>query len=104
MSANLVNIIFGMKIRQARTEANMSLTEFAAACDLSPSYVTEIEKGRKYPRADKIMRIAEVMAKAMMISSPSAWMLRWPTWKPRWLRPHSNVFHLRSLAWSQVIW
>ncbi|MBE7532709.1 MAG: helix-turn-helix domain-containing protein [Chloroflexi bacterium] len=64
MSANLVNIIFGMKMRQARTEANMTLTEFAAACDLSPSYVTEIEKGRKYPRADKIMKIAEVLGKS----------------------------------------
>lgn len=64
MSANLVNIIFGMKMRQARTELNMTLSEFAAACDLSPSYVTEIEKGRKYPRADKIMKIAEVLGKS----------------------------------------
>ncbi|HUM68444.1 MAG TPA: helix-turn-helix transcriptional regulator, partial [Chloroflexota bacterium] len=64
MSANLVNIIFGMKMRQARTEANMTLTEFAAACDLSPSYVTEIEKGRKYPRSDKIMKIAEVLGRS----------------------------------------
>lgn len=64
MSANLVNIIFGMKVRQARTEAKYSLTEFAAQCELSPSYVTEIEKGRKYPRADKIMRMAEVLGKS----------------------------------------
>lgn len=61
MSVNLVNIVFGMKIRQARTEAGLTLTEFAAQSDLSPSYVTEIEKGRKYPRADKIMRMAEVL-------------------------------------------
>ena len=61
MSVNLVNIVFGMKIRQARTEAGLSLSEFAVQSDLSPSYVTEIEKGRKYPRADKIMRMAEVL-------------------------------------------
>jgi transcriptional regulator with XRE-family HTH domain len=61
MSVNLVNIVFGMKIRQARTEAGLSLSEFAAQSDLSPSYVTEIEKGRKHPRADKIMRMAEVL-------------------------------------------
>ncbi|MDJ0757000.1 MAG: XRE family transcriptional regulator [Ardenticatenaceae bacterium] len=64
MNTQLVNIIFGMKVRQARTEAGLNLTEFAAQCDLSSSYVTEIEKGRKYPRADKIMRMAEVLGRA----------------------------------------
>lgn len=64
MTAKLVNIIFGMKIRQARMETGLSLTDFASACDLSASYVTEIEKGRKYPRADKIMRMAEVLGKS----------------------------------------
>lgn len=44
-------------------EVNLTLTEFAQQCELSPSYVTEIEKGRKYPRVDKIMRIAEVLDK-----------------------------------------
>jgi len=63
MSPNLVNIIFGMKVRQARTENGLTLTEFASQCDLSPSYVTEIEKGRKYPRADKIMKIAETLGR-----------------------------------------
>ncbi len=64
MAAKLVNIIFGMKIRQARMETGLSLTDFASACDLSASYVTEIEKGRKYPRADKIMRMADVLGKS----------------------------------------
>ncbi len=64
MSLALINIIFGMKVRQARTEAGLTLTEFAAQCDLSPSYVTEIEKGRKYPRADKIMKMAETLGKS----------------------------------------
>lgn len=64
MSTNLINIIFGMKVRQARTEADLTLSEFAQLCQLSPSYVTEIEKGRKYPRANKIMKIAEVLDKS----------------------------------------
>ncbi len=64
MTTNLINIIFGMKVRQARLETNMTLSEFAAASDLSPSYVTEIEKGRKHPRADKIMRMAETLGKS----------------------------------------
>ena len=63
MNTQLVNIIFGMKVKQARLETGMTLTEFANQSELSPSYVTEIEKGRKYPRADKIMKIAEVLEK-----------------------------------------
>lgn len=63
MNTESVNIIFGMKVRQARLEANLSLSEFANRCDLSPSYITEIEKGRKYPKADKIMKMAEVLCK-----------------------------------------
>ena len=63
MGPNLVNVIFGMKVRQARMEEGLTLSEFATQCDLSPSYVTEIEKGRKYPRADKIMKIAEALGK-----------------------------------------
>ena len=64
MASDLVNIIFGMKLRQARTEADLTLTEFAVQCELSPSYVTEIEKGRKYPRYDKILKMAEVLDKS----------------------------------------
>jgi transcriptional regulator with XRE-family HTH domain len=61
MSLDLINIIFGMKVRQARLDAGLTLTEFAALCDLSPSYVTEIEKGRKYPRTDKIVKMAQAL-------------------------------------------
>ncbi len=60
---NLVHLIFGMKVRQARTEAGLSLSELAARCDLSPSYLTEIEKGRKYPKPDKIMKMAQALGK-----------------------------------------
>jgi transcriptional regulator with XRE-family HTH domain/Zn-dependent peptidase ImmA (M78 family) len=58
---DLINIIFGMKVRQARMDAGLTLSEFAAMCDLSPSYLTEIEKGRKYPRTDKIVKMADAL-------------------------------------------
>ena len=64
MDTQLINIIFGMKIRQARIEANLTLAELAAQCDLSPSYMTEVEKGRKYPRADKIIKMAAALHKS----------------------------------------
>lgn len=61
MDTKLINIIFGMKLRQARTEAGFSLTDFAKQAGLSASYMTEVEKGRKYPRTDKIVKMAEVL-------------------------------------------
>lgn len=60
MKTDLMNIIFGMKVKKARLAMKMSLTAFAKACRLSASYLTEIEKGRKYPKRDKIMQIARV--------------------------------------------
>src|SRR5690606_33501966 len=48
-------------LRQARLSQGLSLSELAARAGLSPSYVTEIEKGRKYPKADKILRLARAL-------------------------------------------
>ncbi len=64
MNVELVNVIFGMKVRQARLEAGLSLSEFATRCGLSASYVTEIEKGRKHPRPDKVMKMAQELGKS----------------------------------------
>lgn len=63
MRTDLINIIFGMKVRQARTEMGLSLKDFAAQCEMSASYITEIEKGRKYPKIDKIMKMSTVLDK-----------------------------------------
>lgn len=63
MSLDLVTIIFGMKVRQARLEAGLTLTDLARQSELSPSYLTEIEKGRKYPRSDKIIKMAAALGK-----------------------------------------
>ncbi|MBO8141295.1 MAG: helix-turn-helix domain-containing protein [Firmicutes bacterium] len=61
MPLNPIHIIFGLKLRQARLSKGMSVTELAERAGMSASYVTEIEKGRKYPKADKIMRLAEAL-------------------------------------------
>lgn len=63
MGVDLVNVIFGMKVRQARLEAGLTLTDLARQSEMSPSYLTEIEKGRKYPRTDKIVSMAAVLGK-----------------------------------------
>ncbi|MBS1256315.1 MAG: HTH-type transcriptional regulator RamB [Deltaproteobacteria bacterium] len=51
--------IFGMKLRNYRKEKGLGLKELAAVSGLSASYINEIEKGKKYPKAEKIMLLAE---------------------------------------------
>lgn len=36
MGIDLINIIFGMKVRQARLEAGLTLSDLARQCELSP--------------------------------------------------------------------
>ncbi|HYP29313.1 MAG TPA: XRE family transcriptional regulator [Blastocatellia bacterium] len=62
MSLNL-KVIFGMKLRQYREQAGLSLTDFAAQTGLSNSYLTEIEHGKKYPKAEKIARLAAALGR-----------------------------------------
>lgn len=61
MNNQLLTIIFGLKLRQARRKAGLGLSELARRCDLAPSYLTEIEQGRKYPKPDKILKLAEAL-------------------------------------------
>jgi transcriptional regulator with XRE-family HTH domain len=56
-------VIFGMKLRQYREQKELSLTDFAAITGLSVSYLTEIEHGKKYPKAEKIARMAEALGR-----------------------------------------
>lgn len=63
MFPEYVKLIFGIKVRKARLEKNLTATDFAQLANISPSYLTEIEKGRKHPKADKIMQIANALGK-----------------------------------------
>ena len=55
----IVRLIFGLKIKQLRQKKKLSPQELSSACGLSNSYLNEIEKGKKYPKADKIMALAD---------------------------------------------
>ena len=57
----VVRLIFGLKLRELRQERGLSPAELARACDLSVSYLNEIEKGKKYPKADKILILSKVL-------------------------------------------
>ena len=54
-------IIFGLKVKQLRTEQNMSFAQLAEQSGMSVSYLNEIEKGKKYPRAEKISQLATAL-------------------------------------------
>ncbi len=54
-------IILGLKVKQLRLEKNLSFAELAGKTSMSISYLNEIEKGKKYPKEDKIRILAKAM-------------------------------------------
>ncbi|WP_262918579.1 helix-turn-helix domain-containing protein [Flavobacterium luminosum] len=56
-----IRLIFGLKLKQMRTDKNLSLFGLAKITGLSKSYLNEIEKGKKYPKRDKILLLAEAL-------------------------------------------
>lgn len=56
-----VRLIFGLKLTQLRTEKDLSLFGLSKITGLSKSYLNEIEKGKKYPKPDKVVAIAEAL-------------------------------------------
>jgi transcriptional regulator with XRE-family HTH domain/predicted transcriptional regulator len=61
LSEQDIRIIFGLKLKQLRTNKEMSLAALAQVSGLSPSYLNEIEKGKKYPKQDKIIALSEAL-------------------------------------------
>jgi transcriptional regulator with XRE-family HTH domain len=104
MTLNL-KVIFGMKLRQYREQAGLSLTDFAAQTGLSNSYLTEIEHGKKYPKAEKIARLAAALGRNYddLVSiklgeelSPLAGFLSSPLL-------HNFPYHLFGISPTQVV-
>ena len=54
-------IIFGLKVKQLRQEKKLSFAELSEQSGLSVSYLNEIEKGKKYPKADKIATLSKAL-------------------------------------------
>ena len=50
--------IFGMKLRELRKGKGFSFQQLSKKTGLSISYLNEIEKGKKYPKTDKILALA----------------------------------------------
>lgn len=59
ISKENLNIVLGLKVGWMRQQQGLSLKELSDKSGLSVSYINEIEKGKKYPKADKVMSLAE---------------------------------------------
>ena len=58
ISTENLRFILGLKLRRLRQERGASLREVSERSGLSVSYLSEIEKGKKYPKPDKILQLA----------------------------------------------
>ncbi|WP_317169933.1 helix-turn-helix domain-containing protein [Flammeovirga agarivorans] len=56
-----IRLIFGLKVRMHRQEQKLSLSELAKRAEMSVSYINEIEKGKKYPKRNKITALAAAL-------------------------------------------
>jgi XRE family transcriptional regulator, fatty acid utilization regulator len=56
-----VRIIFGLKTKLLRQQKNLSLQDLALKTGISASYLNEIEKSKKYPKATKIFKLADAL-------------------------------------------
>ena len=54
-------LIFGLKLKQARSQKKYSLAELSDKAHVSISFLNEIEKGKKYPKQDKVESIAKAL-------------------------------------------
>lgn len=56
-----IKMIFGFKVKYLRQQKELSYKLLAERTGLSTSYLHDIEKGRKYPKVDKITALAEAL-------------------------------------------
>src|SRR5687768_5794428 len=56
-----IRLIFGLKIKALRQSKGLSYQQLADQAGLSVSYVHDIETGKKFPKADKIIVLARTL-------------------------------------------
>ena len=60
-SVDNLRLILGLKLKNLRHERGASLKEIAERAGVSISYLSEIEKGKKYPKTDKLIDLARAL-------------------------------------------
>lgn len=61
MNNEHIKLIFGLKLKQLRQEKGLSLQDLSSKSGISSSYLNEIEKGKKYPKTDKITALSSAL-------------------------------------------
>jgi transcriptional regulator with XRE-family HTH domain/Zn-dependent peptidase ImmA (M78 family) len=56
-----IKLIFGFKVAYLRQQKDLSFQQLRELTGLSLSYLHDIEKGKKYPKTDKIMALADAL-------------------------------------------
>jgi predicted transcriptional regulator/DNA-binding XRE family transcriptional regulator len=56
-----LKIILGLKIQQLRKDQQLSYQQLSEKTGIAISYLHSIEKGKKYPKADKILTLAKAL-------------------------------------------
>src|ERR1700693_5334140 len=59
--ASSIRIALGASLRRRRQEAERSLTELAEAAELSPAYLSEVERGLKDVSMERLLAIAKAL-------------------------------------------
>ena len=57
-------ILFGLKVKQLRQALGFSFLELSQQTGLSVSYLNEIEKGKKFPKSDKLHALASALGQS----------------------------------------
>jgi transcriptional regulator with XRE-family HTH domain len=57
----IIRLILGFKVRHLRQQQQLSYQELAERTGLSTSYLNDIEKGKRYPKPDKITSLANAL-------------------------------------------
>ena len=60
-SADRLRLVLGVKLKQFRQERGFTLQTVADRAGVSISYLSEIEKGKKYPKPDKLVDLAHAL-------------------------------------------
>ena len=58
---DIFRLIFGFKVRYLRQQGGLSYHQLADQTGLSKSYLNDIEKGKKYPKPDKVQALAKAL-------------------------------------------
>ena len=64
INSESLRFILGIKLKQFRQEKGLSLKDLSGKTGLSVSYLSEIEKGKKYPKPEKIILLAHGLGRS----------------------------------------